>query len=120
MSSYKKTENDVYAFLNKKFRIGWSPTAVANFYNNLNYADSKDESYELNNALGSNIALPDHSDITNDPSLSFSVKKLTNMVYTSRCKLDELRRIKESYETALVELLDEQDKTSTFMGYYYD
>jgi hypothetical protein len=106
MASLKKAENDVYAYLTKKWRIGWSTTTVTEFYNNLTYRQVIDESADMSRFFGIAIALDSKAEIDMHKYPRFSIKRLAE-------SLSNIRTIEEQRLRAPKEPVITTDATAT-------
>ncbi|CAB4212278.1 hypothetical protein UFOVP1437_21 [uncultured Caudovirales phage] len=92
MASLKKAENDIYAYLNKRWRIGWSITAVTEFYNNLTYRQVIDEGGDMSRFFGIAIALDSKAEIDMHKYPRFTIKRLAEALANLRTTEEERRR----------------------------
>jgi hypothetical protein len=77
-------ENEIYVYLNKKYKHGWTNTTLENYYNKLDYFDAKKESDILSTYFKAEIRLSDMEDIDKDKSLGFTVRRLATKIYNAR------------------------------------
>lgn len=122
MASYKKAEDDVYSYLTKKWRIGWSLGTVSEFYNNLSYRQVIDESADMSKFFDVAIRLDSQMEMELNKAPKFSVRGLAENLYKARGALEErLRELPESPEaesTLYIDLksLIEDNHTYSLVG----
>lgn len=89
---YKKTEDDVYSFLTKKFRKGWTTTQVANHYMNLSGSQWQAAQAEIKEAFGVNTHLPTKMDYEASGYSKFTISNLVKELYKARSEKDTNER----------------------------
>lgn len=109
--SYKAVENDVYRYLTKKFRAGWSPKEVGEYYMNLSGPEWHTEHAELTEFFGSPVSVP-HFD-------TFSLKALATSVYND-IQFEESRKEQRELMSAKQEDLAGFVKETTHQGIVLD
>ena len=98
----KRAENMIYDYLLKRFRVGWSMTAIQTFYNNLTHRQVIDESADINKFFDSMITLASAADIEHDPKLKFSIKNLSYIISDSWREIEERNSRLSTKETVAV------------------
>ena len=89
MTTLQQTEQDVFNYLNKKFRVGWSITEVTKFYNTLTHRQTLDESKDINDKLGTAIDLESEDYRKYSKTPPWSVRGFITQVYKSRVEIEE-------------------------------
>ena len=89
---YKKTEDDVYSFLTKKFRKGWTTTQVANYYMNLSGRQWQAAQAEIREVFGVNPNLPTKMDYEANGYSKFTISNLVKELYKGRSEKDTNER----------------------------
>ena len=110
--SYKAVENDVYRYLTKKFRAGWSPKEVGEYYMNLSGPEWHAEHAALTEFFGYPVSVP-HFDAT------FSLKALATSVYKD-IQFEESRKEQRELMSAKQEDLAGFVKETTEPGIVLD
>lgn len=105
MASFKKAEDDVYSYLNKRWRIGWSLVEVSNFYNNLSHRQVIDESADMTTFFGIGIRLPSQMEIEHHNLPKTTVRSLAEALYKARGEHEE--RLLEPPKAPAVKVTDD-------------
>jgi hypothetical protein len=84
-TSLKHTENEVYSYLNRKFRVGWNLKTVTEYYRNLNYQERDAESKRIFKELNSQLNESDWNYLQ-DETTAFSIREFSKTIHKNKDK----------------------------------
>lgn len=84
-TSLKQTENEVYLYLNRKFRVGWNLKTVTEYYRNLNYQERDAESKRIFKELNSQLNESDWNYLQ-DETTKFSIREFSKAIHMNKDK----------------------------------